>query len=122
MRRTMNDSDQPTSAPAGWYPDGEQAGHVRYWDGGAWTEYRVPAPTPSKKPHPHPAFIAAMIAAVFGAVLMMAVFPFVSGDPDEGGVKEVPAWTSGVSDVGIGMFVLAALLVLVGLVFNGRSR
>lgn len=28
---------------AGWYPDPEQPGQVRYWDGSAWTEHRQPA-------------------------------------------------------------------------------
>lgn len=27
---------------AGWYPDPEQSGQQRYWDGLAWTEHRAP--------------------------------------------------------------------------------
>jgi hypothetical protein len=45
--------------PAGWYPDPEQAGHLRYWDGSAWTEHRspiqAPAPEPPSAPEPPPA-------------------------------------------------------------------
>ncbi len=33
--------------PAGWYPDPEQAGRLRYWDGGTWTEHRSPAQAPA---------------------------------------------------------------------------
>jgi uncharacterized RDD family membrane protein YckC len=35
------------SAPASWYPDPDGSGGQRYWDGAAWTEYRVP-PAPSQ--------------------------------------------------------------------------
>lgn len=33
----------PPPTPSGWYPDPEQAGQLRYWDGTAWTEHRSPA-------------------------------------------------------------------------------
>ncbi len=32
--------------PSGWYPDPEQAGLLRYWDGAAWTEHRSPVQEP----------------------------------------------------------------------------
>lgn len=37
------------TAPANWYPDPEGLGGQRYWDGTAWTDYRVP-PTPLQLP------------------------------------------------------------------------
>jgi len=41
----------PSGTPAGWYPDAEQPGGQRYWDGIAWTEHRVPA-QPAAAPEP----------------------------------------------------------------------
>jgi hypothetical protein len=41
----MNDSPGPV-APAGWYPDSEVAGQLRYWDGSAWTRHTSPADAP----------------------------------------------------------------------------
>ena len=36
-------SETPIAPPAGWFPDPETAGQLRYWDGIAWTEHRAPA-------------------------------------------------------------------------------
>ena len=40
--------------PAGWYPDPEQAGQLRYWDGGRWTEHRSPIQAPAAPVAPEP--------------------------------------------------------------------
>ncbi len=34
------------AAPPGWYPDPQQLGQQRYFDGGQWTEHRAPLPMP----------------------------------------------------------------------------
>lgn len=36
------------STPAGWYPDPDGSGGQRYWDGSAWTEHKVEAPSPAE--------------------------------------------------------------------------
>ena len=35
-----------TETPANWYPDPQRPGYQRYWDGIAWTDNRIPDPTP----------------------------------------------------------------------------
>ena len=40
--------------PAGWYPDPEQAGQLRYYDGAAWTEHRSPVQEPIAPTTPEP--------------------------------------------------------------------
>jgi restriction system protein len=34
-------------APASWYADPHGGGHLRYWDGTAWTSHTHPAPPPA---------------------------------------------------------------------------
>ncbi|UFU04491.1 DUF2510 domain-containing protein [Ruania suaedae] len=38
------------SVPAGWYPDPQEHGWVRYWDGAGWTERRGPVAPPAPVP------------------------------------------------------------------------
>ena len=37
-------STSSNEAPAGWYPDPQQANMSRWWDGNGWTEARVAQP------------------------------------------------------------------------------
>lgn len=50
----------PTT-PAGWYPDTERQGGMRYWDGSAWTEHRqAPAGPPVTPGLAGPFFVSHM--------------------------------------------------------------
>lgn len=122
MRQAMNDPSQPSTAPPGWFPDVEQVGQLRYWDGTSWTEHRAPAHASESQPRRQQMLVAAIIAAIMGGSLLMATFPFVAGEPDEDGVKDVPGWTSAVGWLGIGMLALAAVLAMVGVVQSRRNR
>ncbi|MFN3220048.1 MAG: DUF805 domain-containing protein [Acidimicrobiales bacterium] len=58
-------SSTPTT-PAGWYPNPERAGQLRYWDGEAWTDHvhdeapaaPAPEPQPPAAPPEPPPFAA----------------------------------------------------------------
>lgn len=43
----------PSGPAAGWYDDPQQPGHLRYWDGSAWTSHTRPKdPLPAAPPPP----------------------------------------------------------------------
>jgi hypothetical protein len=44
----MTNTARPT--PAGWYTDPGGSGHLRWWDGSAWTDHLAPQPTPEPTP------------------------------------------------------------------------
>lgn len=39
------DPSTPSASPAGWYPDPQNPGQQRYWDGSAWAAAAPPAPS-----------------------------------------------------------------------------
>jgi hypothetical protein len=54
-------STPPT--PAGWYPDPDDSGSHRYWDGSAWTEHRAPIQAPPASPAEQPTVVVPTIQA-----------------------------------------------------------
>jgi len=43
-------TQQPSSVPAGWYPNPVNASEIRYWDGNAWTVHVMPKDIPPPSP------------------------------------------------------------------------
>ena len=54
-------STPPT--PAGWYPDPDDSGSQRFWDGSAWTEHRAPIQAPPEPAVEQPTVVVPTIAA-----------------------------------------------------------
>jgi hypothetical protein len=64
--------------PAAWYQDPENAGGMRYWDGGRWTEHRTdylaaPAPKPVSDGLVAAGYIFAFLIPVVGVVIGVIV-------------------------------------------------
>ncbi|WP_316309770.1 DUF2510 domain-containing protein, partial [Clavibacter michiganensis] len=59
-RAVKSEGAAPPAAPAGWSPD--ESGHLRYWDGSAWTPHVAPMAQPAAASAPAPS--AAATAAV----------------------------------------------------------
>lgn len=78
--------------PAGWHPDPEQPGHLRFWDGTAWTDQRQPAPA-----------------------MPMAQQPFYGQPP----VKPKKAWYKRWWAITLGVFI--ALMIISGLSGGGET-
>jgi hypothetical protein len=58
---------QPQVQPAGWYPDAQQPGTVRYWDGQAWTQHQQPA-VPATPAAPSGPYFVALLGGETGPV------------------------------------------------------
>ncbi|MFT4189730.1 MAG: DUF2510 domain-containing protein [Aeromicrobium sp.] len=92
---------QPSSTPAGWYPDGR--GGQRWWDGTAWTEQTQQAPgaAPTGPVGGGGRGVSgktlAIIGGAVGGVLLLIVLPLVlvlalsGGSPEDVAVEYVEA-------------------------------
>jgi hypothetical protein len=94
--------------PAGWYPDTEQPGNERYWDGTRWTDARRPLamPQPYAPPLPPRAPGAGLATASLVLGIIGAVFAFIPG----------------VTGLGIVLGLLAAILGGIALMRKTPAR
>jgi hypothetical protein len=59
-------------SPAGWYPDVQRPGWLRYWDGTVWTEHRSPVPVDAENlAAVRSAGVAARVALAIATPLMV---------------------------------------------------
>ena len=90
------------STPSGWYPDSENPGGQRYWDGSQWAEHRAPAsaliaPVAAVQQTPGGMGVGSKIAIVaalaFFALIAVAAIVAIAG----GGSKSTAAPTPTIS-------------------------
>ena len=68
MSEQTPDPSVPSAAPAGWYPDPQNPGQQRYWDGSAWAAAAAP-PAPAAPGVAHVAGPTTSTNAIVGLVL-----------------------------------------------------
>jgi hypothetical protein len=123
--------ERPELPIPGWYADPEAPGGLRYWDGSAWAESRVPPPEasgyPSVPPPPMPKTSGRAIASLvlgivwmYGITSVLAIIFALLAKRD---IREANGWVTGggmataglvlgiVGVVGIVVVILLAVLV-----------
>ncbi len=91
-------SDQ---TPAGWYPDPEQIGQQRYWDGSEWTDNRAPGTqSPPVKKGGVPTGAKVLIGVVGVLALMVACGALLSGGGDSDAPSAQATQTAEATDQG----------------------
>ena len=73
------DPSLPSATPAGWYPDPQNPGQQRYWDGSAWTAAAPPASSaPDLPPVAGQTTSTNAIVALVLAILSWVVCPIIA--------------------------------------------
>jgi uncharacterized protein YbjQ (UPF0145 family) len=71
---------QTPSTPADWYPDPENPGQLRYWDGTQWTEHRHPTqPGDAGTVESQPGAVNAPLATYSGPPILLTTMNDVPG-------------------------------------------
>lgn len=115
--------------PAGWHPDPQQPGMLRYWDGSQWTDYQQPAVQPPTQQSQGRSLLAYFLLAwgVLSAIAALGAVIDVQGAVDElssegnpfAGLAFQAVVPRVVSDV---IFMLVPAGVMTGLEAWGRSQ
>lgn len=99
----MTDNPSPQLPPAGWYPDSQNPGLQRYWDGAAWTEHTNPT-APSQVADVNTASMDTATAAMTPAVAAGAV-----AVAPKNGLSRLKWWHWLL--IGIGVLILMSIIV-----------
>ena len=80
MSEQTPDPSVPSAAPAGWYPDPQNPGQQRYWDGSAWAAAAAPpAPTaPVSAPVAGPPTSTNAIVGLVLAIVSWVICPIIA--------------------------------------------
>ena len=112
-----------TAAPAGWYPDPDNSGARRYWDGAQW----APAPAPKALA------VTALVLAVSGPIIIVVLalvalafnrLGYVMGMPNaDDAIVEMMLRFAQIGAAGSIVFlVVAVILAIVASTRAARSR
>lgn len=144
MSEQTPDPTVPSAAPAGWYPDPQNPGQQRYWDGSAWTAAAPAAPTAPAVPSPSPVatpvtstnaivglvlaivswVVCPIIAAIVALVLAHSSSKEIAASDGRVGGAGLNTATRIIAWINIGVSIVAGLviaaLVAFGVVFSAN--
>ena len=80
MSEQSPDPSVPSAAPAGWYPDPQNPGQQRYWDGSAWAAAAAPpaSAAPGVAPVAGPTTSTNAIVGLVLAIVSWVVCPIIA--------------------------------------------
>ena len=105
----MNEPSQPI---AGWYADPQLPGGMRYWDGSAWTEHRVPPPGPPPQTSKTSGMaIASLVLGIVWIYGITSILAIIFGVIAKRNIRDSNGWVTG-----DGMATAGLVLGIVGVV------
>ena len=132
MSEQTPDPSVPSAAPAGWYPDPQNPGQQRYWDGSAWAAAAAPpasaAPgvTPVAGPTTSTNAIVGLVLAIVSWVvcpIIAAIVALVLAHSSDKEIKASGGTVGGsglntatriIAWINIGVSIVAGLVIAVG--------